>query len=106
VPTLRTVWHEVAALRDRDFAPYSDILLHDMGTLGDGIARDGARAARGAPRLYGACARPRRSCTTAARPRSRQRSWRRTGRGPVSHDRFRALGAADRRAQPRFLRSL
>jgi CxxC motif-containing protein (DUF1111 family) len=37
VRTLVTGASEVAALRYRTFAPYSDFLLHDMGALGDGI---------------------------------------------------------------------
>jgi CxxC motif-containing protein (DUF1111 family) len=53
-PRLRTGWHEVAALRNRAFAPYSDFLLHDMGALGDGIQQGdaGAREMRTAP-LWG-----------------------------------------------------
>lgn len=36
-PTLRTGPNPVAALDKVEFHPYSDFLLHDMGTLGDGI---------------------------------------------------------------------
>jgi CxxC motif-containing protein (DUF1111 family) len=39
VPTLKTGPSPVRALRFRAFQPYSDFLLHDMGTLGDGIAQ-------------------------------------------------------------------
>lgn len=41
-PRMRTGWHELASLRNRVFAPYSDFLLHDMGALGDGIPERGA----------------------------------------------------------------
>lgn len=106
VPTLRTGWHEVAALRDRDFAPYSDFLLHDMGTLGDGIAQDGAagREMRTAP-LWGLRATTTflhdgRATTIEAAILAHD------GQGAVSRDRFRGLGADDRRSLLRFLRSL
>jgi CxxC motif-containing protein (DUF1111 family) len=41
VRTLRSGPHEVAALSERDYHPYSDFLLHDMGSLADGVAGDG-----------------------------------------------------------------
>jgi CxxC motif-containing protein (DUF1111 family) len=44
VPTLRTGPSPVAALNNVAFHPYSDFLLHDMGSLGDGIVQDSARA--------------------------------------------------------------
>ena len=31
--------NEIAALNEVDFFPYSDFLVHDMGSLNDGIAR-------------------------------------------------------------------
>lgn len=37
VPTLYTGAHPSAALSFKSFHPYSDFLLHDMGSLGDGI---------------------------------------------------------------------
>lgn len=37
VPTLVTGYHESRALQTQEFHPYSDFLLHDMGSLGDGI---------------------------------------------------------------------
>ena len=106
VPTLRTGWHEVGALRDREFAPYSDFLLHDMGALGDGIAQEGAagREMRTAP-LWGLRATTTflhdgRATTIEAAILAHD------GQGAVSRDRFRALGTDDRRALLRFLRSL
>jgi CxxC motif-containing protein (DUF1111 family) len=42
LPTLQTGRNASAALDRVTFAPYSDFLLHDMGSLGDGIAQNGA----------------------------------------------------------------
>ncbi len=41
-PALRTGPHAVRALDRVTFHPYSDFLLHDMGSLGDGIAQNQA----------------------------------------------------------------
>ncbi len=41
-PTWTTGPNAVAALNNVTFAPYSDFLLHDMGTLADGIAQGSA----------------------------------------------------------------
>ena len=38
-PSHTTGPHAVAALSERTFEPFSDFLLHDMGTLGDGITQ-------------------------------------------------------------------
>jgi CxxC motif-containing protein (DUF1111 family) len=53
-PTLLTGNSNVAALRFKLFQPFSDFLLHDMGSLGDGIAQGDAngREIRTAP-LWG-----------------------------------------------------
>ncbi len=40
MPTLETGPSDVAALNRKVFHPYSDLLLHDMGALGDGISGD------------------------------------------------------------------
>ena len=54
LPSLTTGSSAVAALRFRSFRPYSDFLLHDMGSLGDGIVQGQAsgRDMRTAP-LWG-----------------------------------------------------
>jgi CxxC motif-containing protein (DUF1111 family) len=54
VPTLQTGQSAVAALNLVPFHPFSDFLLHDMGSLGDGIVQGGtgAREMRTAP-LWG-----------------------------------------------------
>jgi CxxC motif-containing protein (DUF1111 family) len=40
-PTIRSGSHPIAALANKDYHPYSDFLLHDMGTSGDGIGGQG-----------------------------------------------------------------
>ena len=54
VPDLETAANPIPALSKVTFHPYSDFLLHDMGTLGDGIAQGaaGPREMRTAP-LWG-----------------------------------------------------
>lgn len=54
LPTLQTGANDVAALDRVTFHPYSDFLLHDMGSLGDGIeqGRSTGREMRTAP-LWG-----------------------------------------------------
>lgn len=106
VPALRTGFHEVAALRERQFSPYSDFLLHDMGSLGDGIAQDGAagREMRTAPlwglRVLATFLHDGRATTIEAAILAHD------GQGAASRDRFRGLAADDRRSLLRFLRSL
>jgi CxxC motif-containing protein (DUF1111 family) len=55
LPAMRTGPNPVAALNEVDFFPFSDFLLHDMGSLNDGIAQSGAtgQEMRTAP-LWGA----------------------------------------------------
>jgi len=43
VATMHTGSSDIAALDNKPFHPYSDFLLHDMGSLGDGIAQGDAR---------------------------------------------------------------
>ncbi len=52
--SLRSGSHPLAALSEREYQPYSDFLLHDMGAAADGIAEGGAapREMRTAP-LWG-----------------------------------------------------
>lgn len=60
VPVLQTGRNAIAALDRKTFAPFSDFLVHDMGSLGDGIEQSTAkqREMRTAP-LWGARARTR-----------------------------------------------
>jgi CxxC motif-containing protein (DUF1111 family) len=55
IPALRTGPNSVAALDEVEFFPFSDFLLHDMGSLNDGISQSGAtgQEMRTAP-LWGA----------------------------------------------------
>ncbi len=41
-PLLQTGSNPIAALNKKFFSPYSDFLLHDMGSLGDGITQNNA----------------------------------------------------------------
>jgi CxxC motif-containing protein (DUF1111 family) len=53
-PSMRTGYSKVAALNNKEVRLYSDLLLHDMGSLGDGIVQETAtgREFRTAP-LWG-----------------------------------------------------
>ena len=59
-PTMMTGASPIAALAHKVVPLYSDLLLHDMGSLGDGIEQGaaGAREIKTAP-LWGLRARPR-----------------------------------------------
>ena len=41
-PTMRTGYNKIAALNNKEVRLYSDLLLHDMGSLGDGIVQETA----------------------------------------------------------------
>ena len=56
-PTMRTGASKVAALRNKEVRLYSDLLLHDMGSLGDGIVQETATGREfRTPPLWGAAA--------------------------------------------------
>jgi CxxC motif-containing protein (DUF1111 family) len=105
-PTIRTGRSDIAALNRTDFRPYSDFLLHDMGSLGDGIVQEQAsgREFRTAP-LWGL--RNNNRLLHDGRSRSLEDAIRRhDGQGAAARDRFNALDA-DRVARLlAFLRSL
>jgi CxxC motif-containing protein (DUF1111 family) len=105
-PTIRTGRSDIAALNRTDFHPYSDFLLHDMGSLGDGIVQDQAtgREMRTAP-LWGL--RNNNRLLHDGRSRSLEDAIRRhDGQGRAARDRFNELDA-DRVVQLlAFLRSL
>ena len=105
-PTLRTGSSDVAALNQRTYSPYSDFLLHDMGSLGDGIEQGAAngREIRTAP-LWGLRAQPTllhdgRVETIEAAIAAHD------GQGRASRDRFNGLDPAARAQLLAFLRSL
>ena len=105
-PTLRTGPSAIRALDRQAFHPYSDFLLHDMGSLGDGIEQGQAtgREMRTQP-LWGLRTSTRFLHDAASR--SLEDAIRRhDGQGRAARDRFAEL-AADRLAQIlAFLRSL
>ena len=105
-PTLRTGPSEIAAFNRTDFHPFSDFLLHDMGSLGDGIVQDdaGGREMRTAP-LWGL--RNTNRLLHDGRARTIEEAIRaHDGQGKAARDRFNELDA-DRSARLlAFLRSL
>lgn len=54
-PSMRTGYSKVAALNNKEVRLYSDLLLHDMGSLGDGIVQETATGREfRTPPLWGA----------------------------------------------------
>ncbi|MGZ6059849.1 MAG: di-heme oxidoredictase family protein [Myxococcaceae bacterium] len=106
VPVLVTGPSPVAALDRVAYHPYSDFLLHDMGTLGDGIDQGDARGPemRTQP-LWGLSAQTRlmhdgRVVTVPAAIAAHD------GQGAAARDRFAALDPVDRAALLAFLAAL
>jgi CxxC motif-containing protein (DUF1111 family) len=106
VPTLRTGDNPIAALDNVTFHPFSDFLLHDMGSLGDGIAQGGVGQTemRTAP-LWGV-----RALTTFlhdGRATSlSQAILAHDGQGKAARDRFANLDADDQANLIAFLNTL
>jgi CxxC motif-containing protein (DUF1111 family) len=106
VPALTSGRSPTAALSEKVFRPYSDFLLHDMGSLGDGIAQGNARGRemRTAP-LWGL-----RVLTTflhdgrASTPE--QAILAHDGQGRYARDRYRRLSREGRERLLAFLRTL
>lgn len=106
VATLRSGRSEVAALSDQTYHPYSDFLLHDMGSLGDGIPQGAASARefRTAP-LWGVSRQP--SLLHDGRATTLDGAiLAHDGQGRASRDRFNRLDDASKRRLIEFLRSL
>jgi CxxC motif-containing protein (DUF1111 family) len=106
VPLLRTGRSNVAALDRVTFRPFSDFLLHDMGSLGDGIVQGdaGPREMRTAP-LWGVS----RQSTFLHDGRAttlEEAIFAHVGQGQESRNRFIRLTPARRRQLLAFLRSL
>ena len=106
VPSLQTGPSKIAALANRSVALYSDLLLHDMGALGDGIAQGaaGPREMRTAP-LWGLGRRnvylhDGRAATLDAAIRAHD------GEAAGSRARYVRLGATQQQQLLAFLRSL
>jgi CxxC motif-containing protein (DUF1111 family) len=106
LPTIQTGPSGIAALDHTSFHPYSDFLLHDMGSLGDGIDEGGASGneMRTAP-LWGL-----RTATRFLHDGSAvtivEAIMRHDGQARASRDRFAKLGAARTDWLLTFLRSL
>jgi len=106
VRALTTGASPVAALRFRTFQPFSDFLLHDMGSLGDGIAQGRAtgREMRTAPlwglRLFTTFLHDGRAHTIEDAILAHD------GQGRPARDRFAALPAAKKGKLVTFLRTL
>jgi CxxC motif-containing protein (DUF1111 family) len=105
-PSMRTGRHEIAALSEKTVGLFSDLLLHDMGALGDGIAQGaaGVREMRTAP-LWGLRSRPvylhdGRASTVDAAIRAHE------GEAAGSRGKYNASSAADRAALLAFLNTL
>ncbi|HTE54646.1 MAG TPA: di-heme oxidoredictase family protein [Kofleriaceae bacterium] len=106
VPIAKTGSSTIPALDRKTFNPYSDFLLHDMGSLGDGIVQGsvGAREMRTAP-LWGARVR------TAFLHDGRAASVRdailaHAGQGQSARDQFAGLPGFLRNAVVAFVNSL
>ena len=105
-PVLQTGRNRIAALDQKPVALYSDLLLHDMGALGDGIpqAAAGAREMRTAP-LWGLAARP--AWLHDGRAKTIDDAIRaHAGEAQGSRDKYAQLRNEDRRLLLEFLRSL
>ena len=106
VPNLQTGSSDIAALSNQSIALYSDLLLHDMGTLGDGIPQaDAGPNEFRTPPLWGLS-------TTApylhdGRAGNVDRAIRaHAGEGNVARQRYEALTNTQRAQLLEFLRSL
>lgn len=106
VPALRTGRHAVEALDRVVFHPYADFLLHDMGSLGDGIEQGTGtgRDMRTAP-LWGLRVQP--SFLHDGRAQTVEEAiLGHDGQGRAARHRFRDLDATRRRELLAFLESL
>ena len=105
-PALVTGKSPVAALSRKAFQPFADFLLHDMGSLGDGIVQGSAtaRQMRTAP-LWGV--RTRSLLLHDGRATSLDAAiLAHDGQGKGARDRFQRLSSRDRFALLQFLKSL
>src|SRR5262249_8899933 len=106
VPSLTTGPNSSAALNNVTFFPYSDFLMHDMGSLNDGIAQAGAapNEMRTAP-LWGV-----RLLTTLLHDGSAknipQAILRHAGQGVAARNAFAALNHGQQTALVAFLKAL
>ena len=106
VANMKTGPSEIPALRHRPFHPYSDFLLHNMGSLGDGIAQGDASGSemRTAP-LWG-LRMVTRFLHDGSATSIEEAILAHDGQGKGARDRFNALAAEDRSKLLEFLGSL
>src|SRR5438094_5437745 len=105
-PTLETGPNLIAALNKVTFHPFSDFLLHDMDSLGDGIEQSqaGGREMRTAP-LWGI--RVRKSFLHDGRPTKMEEAvLAHDGQGKQARNKFSALNPKDMQDLMAFLNSL
>jgi len=93
------------ALSEKNVGLFSDLLLHDMGALGDGIAQGTAGVARCARRRCGDSAAADRLLHDGGRTRWMRRSAH-EGEGANARNEYNAASAADRAALLAFLNTL
>jgi CxxC motif-containing protein (DUF1111 family) len=106
LPAMRTGPNEVAALDEVDFFPFSDFLVHDMGSLNDGIAQAPAtgQEMRTAP-LWGA--RIRTSFLHDGRAKTiREAILAHDGQGLAARNRFAGLNEREKANLLAFINSL
>src|SRR5262249_4127937 len=106
LPSLTTGPNSSAALDQVTFFPYSDFLLHDMGSLGDGIAQAnaGPREIRTAP-LWGV--RKQDNLLHDGRANNiRQAILMHRGQGQAASDAFAGLSSGLQTALIEFLKTL
>jgi CxxC motif-containing protein (DUF1111 family) len=104
--TLTTGNSPITAISRKSFQPFSDFLLHDMGSLGDGIEQGKAsgRHMRTAP-LWGLTSRP--SYLHDGRAKTPEAAiMAHAGQGSAARDRFARLDSRDRYTLLAFLKSL
>jgi CxxC motif-containing protein (DUF1111 family) len=99
----------IAALSRKEYAPFSDFLLHDMGSLGDGIGGEGdaaPREMRTAPLWGGHLAGSARLLHDGRARSFGEAIERHDGQGALARDAFAALPSAQRLELVAFLETL
>ncbi len=105
-PTMTTDRHAIAALSEKTVALYSDLLLHDMGSLGDGIVQGAAGSHEmRTPPLWGLRLRP--ALLHDGRANSADAAIRaHAGEAQASRDAYVDLSNAERQQLLSFLNTL
>jgi len=106
VQTLQTGPNAVAALDRVTFHPFSDFLLHDMGSLGDGITQNRATGERMRTQPLWGLRTQTRMLHDGRATTLRQAILAHDGQGAASREAFLSLGFFDQSALLAFLRSL